>query len=183
MDLIKLLRINCRLWANESWAKKPGKLYAWRKGERGPNIMPTKPEGQGWLMDPASVVGHATDCWAALWNPGEEALDPVGLPFDELPGMPPLRGELLHQIVTHIHVGKAGGLDGWAVGELRMLPVEAFRELAAVLAKVEHEGVWPRGLSGAMVTLLPKKGDHRPRANGPEARQFAPHDLPAVGGG
>ena len=118
-------------------------------------------------MDPASVVGHATDCWAAMWDPGEEAQEPIGLPFDELPGMPPLRRELLHQIATSIHVGKAGGLDGWAVGELRVLPVEAFRELAAVLTRVETEGTWPRGLSGAMVTLLPKKGDHGPMAQRP----------------
>ena len=154
-------------WANEAWAKKPGKLYAWCKGERGPNIVATRPEGGGWLLDPAKVVGHATDCWAALWNPGGEVQEPVGLPFDELPGMPPLSGEILHGIAAHLHVDKAGGLDGWTVGDLRRLPVEAFEELAGVLALVEREGVWPRGLSGAVVTLLPKKGDHGPMAQRP----------------
>ena len=76
-------------WANEAWAKKLGKFYAWCKGERGPSIVATKPEGHGWLTDPASVIDHATDCWAALWKPEDEAQEPVGHCFDELPGMPP----------------------------------------------------------------------------------------------
>ena len=113
-------------WANEAWARKPGKLYPWCRGERGPSIVATKPEGQGWLMDPASVVGHATDCWAALWRLGGKAQEPAGLPIDELPGMPPLQRELLHRIATHTPVGKTGRLGGWGPEDFRALPRETY---------------------------------------------------------
>ena len=95
-------------------------------------------------MDPSSVMGHATECWATLWKTGNEMQEPVGLPFDELPGMPPLQGELLRQIATHIHVGRAGGLDAWGPWESRRLPKEAYRDFAQVFTMVETEGVWPR---------------------------------------
>ena len=66
---------------------------------------------------------------------------------------------------TSVH--KAGGLDFWSIQELRQLPEQAYQDLAQVLHQVEREGVWPAGLSGAVVALLPKKEDHGPMAQRP----------------
>ena len=81
--------------------------------------------------------------------------------------MHPLTGALLWDVVRHIPRAKAQGLDAWSPDDLKALPKDAFDDLAAVLAQVEAEGKWPAGLSGAIVTLLPKKEDHGPLAQRP----------------
>ncbi|MCP4244600.1 MAG: hypothetical protein GY772_29005, partial [bacterium] len=55
-------------------------------------------------------------------------------------------------------VHKAAGPDFWQYGELRLLPLQAFERLASLLEVVEEVGVWPQGLTGALVTLVPKPG-------------------------
>ena len=92
---------------------------------------------------------------------------PQALLFADLPGMPPLTGALLWDVVKHILRAKDQGLDAWSPDDIKALPREAFDDLAAVLTQVEAEGEWPAGLSGAIVTLLPKKDDHGPLAQRP----------------
>ena len=86
--------------------------------------------------------------------------EPQALPFADLPGMPPLTGDLLWDVVRHTPRTKAQGLDAWSPDDLKALPREAFDDLAEILAQVETEGKWPAGLSGVIVALLPKKNDH-----------------------
>ena len=155
-------------WANQVWERSPGKLYAWCRGEKPPSIVATTDATGEWLMQPDEVVGEATRQWEALWSPPNGGGEPPpGLPFNELPGMEPLTGGLLRGIVARMSVHKAGGLDAWSVRELRALPEQAFHDLARVLHQVEAEGVWPVGLTGAVVALLPKKEDHAPMAQRP----------------
>ena len=155
-------------WARGMWSTSPGKLYAWCSGERGPAIAATTGPDGTWLMQPGSVVAEAARQWGELWAPpDQEGGQPQSLPFGELPGMPPLTGALLRDIICHVPAGKAAGLDAWSVTDLRALPEAAFDDLAEVLHRIEEEGSWPRGLTGAVVALLPKKGDHAPLAQRP----------------
>lgn len=93
--------------------------------------------------------------------------EPGALPFADLPGMPPLTGSLLWDVVKHIPRAKAQGLDAWSPDDLKALPKEAFDDLAGILAQVEAEGNWSAEISGAIVALLPKKDDHGPFAQRP----------------
>ena len=72
--------------------------------------------------------------------------EPQALPFADLPGMPPLTGDLLWDVARHIPRTKAQGPDAWSPDDLKALPREAFDDLAEVLAQVEAEGSWPAGL-------------------------------------
>ena len=154
-------------WVATSWSRSPGKVYAWCKTERPAPILSTTDERGEWLLSPNDVAQEAAEQWGKLWKPPAADQEPRALPFGDLPGMPPLSGELLWDIVRHIPRAKAQGLDAWAPDDLKALPREAYDDLAAVLTIVEAEGTWPEGLSGAIVALLPKKGDHGPLAQRP----------------
>ena len=130
-------------------------------------ILSTTDERGEWLLSPNAVAQEAAEQWGRLWKPPATGQEPQAFPFGDLPGMPPLMGELLWDIVRHIPRAKAQGLDAWAPDDLKALPRGAYDDLAAVLSLVEAEGKWLEGLSGAIVALLPKKGDHGPLAQRP----------------
>ena len=48
------------------------------------------------------------------------------------------------------------GVDGWRWDELAMLPITLWEAFAALLNEVETSGRWPRALTTALVTLIPK---------------------------
>ena len=134
---------------------------------RGWPLLSTTDAQGNWLLNPNGVAQEAAEQWGRLWKPLPPSQEPQALPFDGLPGMPPLTGALLWDVVRHIPRANAQGLDAWSPDDLKALPREAYDDLAAVLAQVEAEGKWPEGLSGAIVALLPKKGDHGPLAQRP----------------
>ena len=154
-------------WVATSWTTSPGKVYAWRKAERPAPILSTTDTQGNLLLDPNAVAQEAAEQWGRLWKPPPPGQEPQALPFGDLPGVPPLTGALLWDVVRHIPRAKAQGLDAWSPDDLKALPREAYDDLAAVLTQVEAKGKWPAGLSEAIVALLPKKGDHGPLAQRP----------------
>ena len=51
----------------------------------------------------------------------------------------------------------------FVAGELKVLPVSWYDELARILTKVEDIGVWPEGLLDAYIAMIPKTdGDAAP---------------------
>ena len=59
-------------WVSDSWAAAPGRVYAWCKKERGPQVLATI-DGQGqWLLAPDSVASEAVRQWSGLWKPGAQ---------------------------------------------------------------------------------------------------------------
>ena len=154
-------------WVATSWARSSGKVYAWCKTERPAPILSTTDAQGNWLLSPNEVAQEAAEQCGRLWRPPPPSQEPQALPFDDLPGMPPLTGALLWDVVRHIPRAKAQGLDAWSPDDFKALPREAYDDLATVPTQVEAEGKWPAGLSGAIVALLPKKGDHGPLAQRP----------------
>ena len=154
-------------WVAASWTRSPGKVYAWCKTERLAPILSTTDARGDWLLSPNAVAHEAAEQWGRLWKPPATGQEPQAIRFGDLPGMPPLTGALLWDVVRHIPRANAQGLDAWAPDDFKALPREAYDDLAAVLTLVEAEGKWPEGLSGAIVALLPKKGDHGPLAQRP----------------
>ena len=154
-------------WVATSWTRSPSKVYAWCKTGKPAPILSTTDAPSNWLLDPNGIAQEAAEQWGRLWKPPPPSQEPQALPFDDLPGMPPLTGALLWDVVRHIPRDKAQGVDAWSPDDLKALPREAFDDLAAVLAQVEAEGKWPAGLLGATVALLPKKEHHGPLAQKP----------------
>ena len=149
-----------------SWSKSPGKVYAWCRTERPAPILFTTDAQGDWLLEPNGVAQEAARQLGQLWRlPPHQELQ--ALPFEELPHMPPLTGDVFWDVVRRIPRAKTQGLDGWSPDDLEALPREAFDDLADVFTQVEAEGKWPEGLSGAIVALLPKKDDHGPPAQRP----------------
>ena len=112
--------------------------------------------------------------FAALGK-GETSLDEFGFEVDGwLPLLPEvhlpwLTGQMLAGVVHRKSVS-AGGLDGWELRELKVLPVSWFDELARILTKVEDLGVWPDGLLDACIAMIPKTdGDSTPLGQRPRS--------------
>ena len=70
--------------------------------------------------------------------------------------LPALDASDLSQRLTKMPLEKATGLDGWSVKDLKVLPEVCMHKLAAMLNTIEAVGRWPRTLSKAKVTLIPK---------------------------
>ena len=113
-------------------------------GEVGPRP-PRGPEpaADGWAADPQAKHAAVEARWRPLWEaPGAApaAAEPWlreldALPAFEDPGELPVA--LLGAIRRGGSPGAAGGLDGWAPGEWRLLPPEVDAAAAAVLRAVE----------------------------------------------
>ena len=69
--------------------------------------------------------------------------------------LPRLTGQMLANVVKRKGV-TAGSLDGWGWRELKVLPLSWYDELARILTKVEHVGVWLDGLLDAYNAMIPK---------------------------
>ena len=80
---------------------------------------------------------------------------------------PALTGDMLFEVVKR-KSATAGSLDGWGWRELKVLPVAWFDGLARILTRVEEVGVWPGGLLGAYIAMIPKvDGDATPLGQRP----------------
>ena len=68
------------------------------------------------------------------------------LPQEPLLDLPRITGRDLQE-VARAKKSTAGGLDGWAWNEIKVLPLPWFSRLAVLLGLVETTGFWPQGLS------------------------------------
>ncbi|MCP4241488.1 MAG: hypothetical protein GY772_13085, partial [bacterium] len=148
-----------RDFVSANLARDPHRIYAWCKGH--------VPMAQGVAsatvatIAPNEVADLVQRHWAKWWDAeplgsGEALHRLAGLAKEA--SLPPLSGEALRGIVRRVPVKKASGPDQWAFRELRLLPTQAFDLLALFLALVERSGTWPNGLTGALVSLIPKPG-------------------------
>ena len=121
-------------------------------------------DGSGVLSDPDRIDEQFRNAWLPFFcRAGRAAADPSV--FDQEVGgwlprlgefdLPPLLGSDLYCVVQHERVS-ASGLDGWRWRDLKAVPEAWFDWSAVVLSRVELDGVWPGGLLGACVTMIPK---------------------------
>ncbi len=139
---------------------RPGKVFSWCRGAFVP-----APSGvvssRGIVVSVTEVIEGVKAHWNRWWG-----AEPIGSDED-LCGLralaaanplPPLGAEELWRIARSVSSHKAAGPDNWAFGELRLLPLDAFRVLADLFALFERLGQWPEGLRGAIVVQVPKPG-------------------------
>ena len=84
------------------------------------------------------------------------------------------------QEVARAKNSTAGGLDGWAWNEIKVLPLPWFSGLAVLLDLVETSGIWPQGLLDAYIAMIPK-ADGDSTSLWSTVPQSAPGCVQAVG--
>ena len=119
-------------WVATSWTRSPCKVYAWCETERPAPILSTTDAQGNWFLSPNGVAQEAAEQWGRLWRPPPSSQEPQALPFDDLPGMPPLTGALLWDVVRHIPRAKAQGLNAWSPDDFKALPREACDDLVGL---------------------------------------------------
>ena len=162
-----------------SLANEQGRLYRWIRGggtldaELVPDPIaavgaPRPATGtRAWLLalrdGPAAQLRFYEGPWRAIWqrdvapSMGEQWLQALdGLPV--FPERVPWSAEFVGWLLRQMPKRKKPGLDGWTVGELRLLPMELHGWIAALFEEVEALGRWPRELAEPEGLLLPKPG-------------------------
>ena len=125
------------------------------------------PGGSGVLADPARIDEEFGKAWLPYFcRSGQREASLDEFHRDEV-SLPRLTGQVLADVVQRKGVS-ASGLDGWGWRELKVLLVSWYDELARILSKVEHTGVWPDGLLDAYIAMIPKTdGDATPLGQRP----------------
>ena len=179
LDAIKCERIANRKKRMTVSAKGSGKLaYKWMRGDTTTQCGLLQ-RGDGKLTgNPDEIMEILSDKWMPIFRRYSAQPEPdAGIFLDayeaevaklatstEPPHLPALGPDELKRIISKMKSDTAPGLDGWTVDDLKSLPSTCLlslatllqRSLATLLQAVETTGVWPKALSMAKVTLIPK---------------------------
>ncbi len=159
-----------------SQMEQPGsRIYRWLRGDTQQAICGTKLENGAWTTKPSAVAEAAIAAWKQYWCPEPDLPDVDGYlnkwwkTDSPTWHIPPLAAEDLLEALRNTNKKTAAGLDGWNANDLRMLPLQAWQDMASLLTLVEEGAPWPQGLEQAAVVLLPKNpgsgpGEQRPIA-------------------
>ena len=123
------------------------------------------------LVEPHLIDAEFRNAWMPYFcRSGHPAVTPeqflgfIGhlLPQETYLDLPRITGRDLQE-VARAKKATAGGLDGWALNEIKALPLPWFSGLAILLELVETTGTWPQGLLDAYIAMIPKTdGDSTP---------------------
>ena len=78
-----------------------------------------------------------------------------------------LTGAMLKALATALPEWKAGGLDGWTLKELKLLPSWWWDRLAELLGRVEDEECWPAAHLQSYLSFISKGAGEEPLAQRP----------------
>ena len=166
-------------WLREDLSSRP---YVWLR----PDFVPPSPflvvkdpqtmSSSRILVEPHLIDAELREAWMPFFcrsghpvvNP-DQFLDYGGhlLPQEPYLDLPKITGRDLQE-VARATKSTAGGLDGWAWNEIKALPLPWFSGLAILLDLVETTGIWPQGLLGAYIAMIPKAdGDSTPLGQRP----------------
>eukprot|EP00971_Amphidinium_carterae_P137110 2717150-Amphidinium_carterae.2 len=116
--------------------RRPKKIYKWIRGT-----------ASVWDVAEAELTA-----WSKPWQPGEMLFEHRSTSQSSGDS-----GDLVN-IISHCPLGKARGVDGWSISELRLLPQVAIDDLASMLKVVEVTGTWPQEIREVLYLQLPKEG-------------------------
>ncbi len=129
--------------------------------------------------------------WKGAWRKLWTVANPVGSDVDDwleaiklLPPCPKCvawDGLLVREVLFSMKTGKAVGLDGWTISELRQLPPFLLQWLAELFNLVEELGRWPFQLASPEGVLLPKGGTEDPLDRRPVWLLSMPYKVWAAG--
>eukprot|EP00972_Heterocapsa_arctica_P102552 15113093-Heterocapsa_arctica.AAC.2 len=112
-----------------------------------------------WQCSPTKIAEVFSAGWRGIcneeWSDLEEGFGEI--PLEEIKKTRAITGNKLQAVALNCSPGKAEGLDGWIIPELRALPPEQWDELAYILRRCEYLCVWPAGAAGSIMAMLPKE--------------------------
>ncbi len=149
-----------------------------RPGE--PAVGPPRRWQGAFRGGPFAELRWVEQAWRGIWQRAETG-EPSGDLLEglqQLPVMadpPPWTAELVQNTIRAMSLGKAPGLDGWFLEEVRVLPQPLVGWLAQIYNSVESTGCWPASMvSPEGVPSITRCGsrDHRhgSRPDGAAAR-------------
>lgn len=116
-------------------------------------------------VDPIKWTGHFMESWENFWQRDQEHIADADMQvyIDMVPQLPefqlePITGAVLHEAIRGLKKVSMRGCDGWAYGELKLLPESSLNVLAKIFVAIEHGAPWPKALSQWFLVLL-RKGD------------------------
>ena len=153
-------------WIEETWTTSPGKVYQWIKEDKyTPTVLIQKEDG--------TLTGNVPEMDLVIhqkWDPimrqhADPTLpEPETEPFWRKFGKyvehhqmecQPITAERLCRQFKDMKRGRATGLDGWTVVDMRNMPWPLLHMLAQLLNWVESHGVWPEQLATGYIPLIP----------------------------
>lgn len=110
--------------------------------------------------------------WDAFWNRDHEEGLPEGMDryLNMVPQLPSfeletITGDVLHEAIRGLKTISMRGCDGWAYGELKLLPVQSLDTLACIFRAIENGAPWPPSLRQWFLVLLRKDDSPVPQWN------------------
>ena len=123
-------------------------------------------------VSPAIWTGHFMKEWDTFWNRDQDEGSAEGMDryLDLVSQLPPfeldtLTGEVLHAAIRGLKTVSMRGCDGWAYGELKLLPVQSLDTLACIFRAIEAGAPWPPSLRQWFLVLLRKDDSQVPKWN------------------
>ena len=115
-----------------------------------------------WCSDPHAVAREVQSFWNGFWNsPRKPNFQVMESLVASLPQLPVFDGQITYQEIAEAIAtmpnGKARGLDGFSIVELKMMSDEDHIMLAHLFNSFTETGKWPRPLLKAYVALLNKQ--------------------------
>ena len=123
-------------------------------------------------VSPQIWTGHFMKEWDAFWNRDHEEGLPEGMDryLNMVPQLPSfeletITGDVLHEAIRGLKTISMRGCDGWAYGELKLLPVQSLDTLACIFRAIENGAPWPPSLRQWFLVLLRKDDSPVPQWN------------------
>ena len=148
---------------NKKWTTGRKEVYHWVRGvEDRPLTVLARPDGTltGNIKE---MDGLVRDAWGPIMQKYQNTPEPdpelfmqeYGRHTQHVPmATTDLTGSVLIARLKKISSDTATGLDGWALKELKCLPLRIWDMLAEVLLEVEQLGVWPSRIAEGFIALV-----------------------------
>ena len=166
-----MARAGFRDWLHDALSKGAGPAHALTK-DPAPLVDLTVLDDDGLpTADPVAAVDAKAAKWGALWtgqSKREAAQMLAELRSELAEGSVAFTAEDLQRARRSYSDRKAKGIDGWAPGELKRLPLQVLKHFAVVLSSALQQGVWPTTLMCNVMAMLGKpQGGERCVAKSP----------------
>ena len=116
---------------------------------------------EAWTTDTTVIAGKVQSFWKRFWQTGTQPdMSAVHRMIQNLPEIPQFDAMIsaaeIRETIHRLAVGKARGMDGFSMAELKSMGEPEHEMLAALFNYELRTGRWLQGLTSSFVSLLSK---------------------------
>ena len=116
---------------------------------------------EAWTTDTSFIASSVQSFWKTFWQTDRRPdMSMVGQMIHNMPQVPTfdatVTADEVSNTLSRLTVGKARGMDGFSVSELRACGPEECQMLAELFNSITSTGTWPQALLPSFVALLAK---------------------------